>query len=387
MEGRYFRYQYENTEDGIVQSGCIWNNAQDKRTNYLYLAGEYTKSPRLKKREEGGLKTISPESTLDIFVLGAYTIPYIRRLIDILEERKVTTVVMPYATPNMRFDIVSYIEKRQEVPKRLRCFMGAPYSYLKEKGVENIYLLYGNGEILSGKPEELKEGHYFELVDQRIQNEISEMEGKYIPVYHAGYIVENHWLYYFGFYGANYQVENSKRPIWASVTMLVGPVQVGHKDRDCMFSTKVFTREQQCTVEIPEQYDTCALRCLHRNDYDTIKKHLDAGHEHFRLGLLNLGNVNLKLDLHAVITRYGAFLDQVRGISIPNGGNRCWWDKRGVSFFTGMDLIYYICRVGKNTDSETIRDIVTASSFNRFINVNKEFAYCFSGFIVPGEEN
>ena len=154
-----------------------------------------------------------------------------------------------------------------------------------------------------------------------------------------------------------------------------------------MFSTKVFTREQQCTVEIPEQYDTCALRCLHRNDYDTIKKHLDAGHEHFRLGLLNLGNVNLKLDLHAVITRYGAFLDQVRGISVPNGGNRCWWDKRGVSFFTGMDLIYYICRVGKNTDSETIRDIVTASSFNRFINVNKEFAYCFSGFIVPGEEN
>ena len=172
MEGRYFRYQYENTEDGIVQSGCIWNNAQDKRTNYLYLAGEYTKSPRLKKREEGGLKTISPESTLDIFVLGAYTIPYIRRLIDILEERKVTTVVLPYATPNMRFDIVSYIEKRQEVPKRLRCFMGAPYSYLKEKGVDNIYLLYGNGEILS-RESELEEGQHFELVDRRIQNEIS----------------------------------------------------------------------------------------------------------------------------------------------------------------------------------------------------------------------
>lgn len=386
MDDRYFRYQYENTEDGIIQSGSIWDKAYGKKTNYLYLAGEYTKASKSNKQDEGGIKIIVPESTLDIFVLGGYTRSYLQTLIDILQENKVKTVIMPYIAPMIRFDMISCFEELGGMSEKLKSFIGAPYSFLKKERVENVYLIYGNGEILSEKPEELKAGHYFERVDERIQNEITKMEGIYIPIYQAGYIVENRWLFYFGFYGTNYQIGATRR-LWVSITMFVGPIGVKSKETDCMFTTKAFTRSQRCSIQIPKQYDSCALRCLYRNDYDTIKKHMDANHENLRVGLLNLGNINLRVDLHAIITRYGIVLDQIRGISVPNCGNIEWWNKKVISFFTGMDLVYYICNISPNTDAEVIKDIVSTSSFNRFINVNEEFAYCFSGFLILKEED
>ena len=60
MEARYFRYQYENTEDGIIQSGCIWDAEMSVKTTFLYMSGEYVPIPKLKRRREGGLKIIYP---------------------------------------------------------------------------------------------------------------------------------------------------------------------------------------------------------------------------------------------------------------------------------------------------------------------------------------
>lgn len=386
MNKKYFRYQYENSEDGIVQSGCVWNNTKEKRTNYLYLAGEYTKSPKFKNQGEEGLKTLSPDSVLDIFVLGAYTVSYLRKLMEILDERTVKTVIMPYVLPKDRLYMMEYMEKRGGFPERLREFVGAPYTYLKKKQVENVYLIYDNGQVLTKDTEELEEGHHFNLMDKAELDKIEKIEGVRIPVYQAGYIVDNQWLYYFGFYGADYDIK-AERTVWSSITMFTGPIGARNKNTDCMFATKVFTREQQCSAEISKNNETCDLTCIHRNDYDTIKKHLDNEHEELRIGLLNLGNVNLKDDLYGVIHRYGAFLNQIRAISVPNCGNIHWWNKKVISFFTGTEYIYYGCRSGVNTAPEVIGDIVEASSFNRIANVNEEFAYCFSGYLIPKEEN
>ena len=89
MEARYFRYQYENTQDGILQSGCIWDRRVDKKTTYLYAAGEYAGIPRIARDQEKKWGRKEPETILDIFVLGAYTVPYICRLLEILQEQGV----------------------------------------------------------------------------------------------------------------------------------------------------------------------------------------------------------------------------------------------------------------------------------------------------------
>lgn len=386
MEARYFRYQYENTQDGIIQSGCIWDAEYTRKTIYLYMAGEYTKIPKTKRKNEGGLNIVPEESTLDLFVLGAYTIPYIRRLIEILQERKVRTVVLPYVPPTIRSDVVTYLKEANEYTDELKKFLGAPYAYLKAKGVENVYLLYGNGPIFNERSCSIEEGHYFKRTDRRIQEMISEMEGVEIPIYQAGYIVENEWLYYFGFYSVDVPRCGITMSL-ETITMFSGPIHHKRSQMDCRFSSKVFTREQRCNIEIKGRYETCALKCLYRNDYDRMKKHMDENHEVLKVGLLNLGNVNLNISLNNVIARYAYVLKQVRGISVPNCGNWKNWNKKLLSVFAGVDIQYFVCAGGKNTDSDVIRDIVMYSTFNRFINVNEEFAQCFSGYIIPKEEN
>lgn len=164
-----------------------------------------------------------------------------------------------------------------------------------------------------------------------------------------------------------------------TITMFTGPQYARNREMECMFTTKVFTREQHCNIQIKEEYETCALKCLYRNDYDMLKKHMDSKHEMLRVGLLNLGNVNLNTSLKNVIARYGSVVEQVRGISVPNSGKEAFWNEKLLSVFTGTDLEYYICACDKNTADKVIRDIALSSAYNRFINVNEEFAYCFSG--------
>lgn len=382
MEARYFRYQYENTQDGILQSGCIWDRRVDKKTTYLYAAGEYAGIPRIARDQEKKWGRKEPETILDIFVLGAYTVPYICRLLEILQEQGVRTVVLPYIPPMIRLSMMTYIEKNGKTDRELQRFLGAPYSYLKERGVENIYLLYGNGPMLPREQDALLEGHYFERVDRRIQEMVTEMEGVFIPVYYAGYIVENQWLYYFGTYGVEMQMNTGVKLELDTITMFTGPQYARNREMECMLTTKVFTREQHCNIQIKEEYETCALKCLYRNDYDMLKKHMDSKHEMLRVGLLNLGNVNLNTSLKNVIARYGSVVEQVRGISVPNSGKEAFWNEKLLSVFTGTDLEYYICACDKNTGDKVIRDIALSSAYNRFINVNEEFAYCFSGYLV-----
>lgn len=382
MEARYFRYQYENTQDGILQSGCIWDRRIDKKTTYLYAAGEYASIPKIAKYPEKGWNTRPQEATLDIFILGAYTVPYICQLLEILEMQGVRTVVLPYIPPVIRMRVMAYVEKNGKTVHKLQRFLGAPYSYLKEQGVENIYLLYGNGPVVPREKDNLPDGHYFERVDKRIQEMITEMEGVFIPVYYAGYIVENQWLYYFGIYGVEMQMNTGVTLELDTITMFIGPLHIQSQEMECMLTTKAFTREQHCDIQIKDEYETCALKCLYRNDYDVIKKHMDSKHEVLRVGLLNLGNVKLNTTLKSVVARYGSVVDEVRGISVPNGGKQEFWNEKLLSVFTGMDLEYYICACDKNTDNKVLRDIATSSAYNRFINVNEEFAYCFSGYLV-----
>lgn len=387
MERKFFRYQYEYTQDGIIQSGCIWDSESGEKTTYLYMTGEYTPSSRGRQREEGRKRNLSEGDALDMFVLGAYTVSYIRRLVEILEEREIRTVILPYVPPGIRLEIAAHLDEEEKETGGMEEFLKAPYAYLKKRDVDHVYLLYGNGPILKGRIREMEEGHYFEKTDKRLQKMIANLEGEFVPVYSAGYIIENQWLYYFGFYNVD--------SFWSrlglaldTITMFAGPLLVRNEEVNGLFMCKPHTREQCHNLrEGNDCYENCLLKCIYRSDYDVLKRHMDKNHEILKTGILNLGNVNLKADLNSVIARYGAVLDQIRGISIPNCGNDQFWDKRLLSVFTGSDMEYYICACGKNTGSSAILDIAVSSAFNRFVNVNDEFAYCFSGYIVQKEEN
>ena len=67
---------------------------------------------------------------------------------------------------------------------------------------------------------------------------------------------------------------------------------------------------------------------------------IDENHEVLKVGLLNLGNVNLNISLNNVIARYAYVLKQVRGISVPNCGNWKNWNKKLLSVFAGVDIQY-----------------------------------------------
>lgn len=385
MEARFFRYEYEYTQDGVIQSGCIWNIKSGEKTTYLYMAGEYTLIPRIRQKNEGGCSGLSEDGVLSMFILGAYTVPYIRRLVEILGERGIRTVILPYVPPATRLNMITHLVKERNCTEKLQKFLEAPYAYLKEEGVENVYLLYGNGTDLGREIGKMKEGHYFEMTDQRLQDMIRDLEGAFVPVYYAGYIIENQWLYYFGFYNVSVSWSGT-RLTTDTITMFAGPVHIRSKEMNCLFTARIHTREQCCNVG-EDHYENCLLKCIYCSDYDVLKGHTDKNHDILKAGVLNLGNVNLNTDLRYVAERYSSVLEQVRGISIPNCGDKRFWNKKLLSIFTGTDLKYYIYTCGKSMSNSVISDIVKSESFNRFIYVNKKSACCFFGYIAPKDEN
>ena len=186
MEARYFRYQYENTQDGILQSGCIWDRRVDKKTTYLYAAGEYAGIPRIARiREKKWGRKRAGDNLRHLCSRCIYRSIYLPSVRNIAGAGcKNRSPSLYTADDPAEYDDI-YRKNGRDRPGITK-ILGAPYSYLKEQGVENIYLLYGNGPMLPREQDALLEGHYFERVDRRIQEMVTEMEGVFIPVYYAG---------------------------------------------------------------------------------------------------------------------------------------------------------------------------------------------------------
>ena len=78
MEARNFRYLFENTADGIVLSGGIWNSVDDRCTNFTYVCGL-----RNQKRSDctghGFLFRFErSDEPCHIFILASFSVHYIR---------------------------------------------------------------------------------------------------------------------------------------------------------------------------------------------------------------------------------------------------------------------------------------------------------------------
>lgn len=428
MRTRYFRYLFENLDEGLFHSGCIYDKENGKSTNYIYMAGNYCRNLKPKKvRNVESEKETIPE-VVDILIMGGYSIAYIKRLIYIVKNFEVKKVILPYFAPIQRLVLTEYIIERDEYAKECVHYLQDPYAFLREIGIENIYFLYNNDAGLYREPEELPEGCRFEPADAQTLHLVKEMEGYELPVVKAGYIIENKWLFYFGSYGLELQVLSEFTKEYfrhaehvhhtlhgktndymhqmqeliqeyirkfgsasaTSIAMFLGPLYGSPRENDSFMVEKEFSRRERCKAWLKQKHDnccTCVIRCMHDKDYDIMQHHKDIGRDEPRFGMLLLGNVNLKMFYSQVADRFQKLRTRVRGIAIPNCGNKEDWNVNILQMSSAQERIYWICTRHDTTAPIVVNDIVLYSSNNRFLCLDKEMGSCISGYIVPKEED
>lgn len=427
MRGRYFRYLFENQNGGLFHSGSIYDKERQRTTNYIYMVGSYSRNTRFRKSVKMYTDEDTIPETIDILVVGGYAAGYMKKLLYIVKNHKIKTVVLPYLAPIQRLVLVEEIKDEIETVKESIRFLQDPYLFLKEQGIRDIYFLYGNGSVIRREPEELKEGYYFEPADAASLQLIREMEGCVIPVVRAGYIVKNGWLFYFGVYGLDIRVlsgftrdyfshienineisDNANEDYMrqmkrfmqeyqrrfgdspaTTIVMFEGPLYAFSCDNESFLTEKEFTRKDRCEAWIKYQQDcrcTCTIRCMHEKDHDIMQHHKREEFEESRFGILMLGNANLNCYFTEIMARFGKVRNRIRGIGVPNCGSSKDWNRQMLRFSAPEDRIYWICGKYDITSPEVVSDIVLSSSGNRFLTVDSSRGCCIAGYLVPKED-
>lgn len=427
MRARYFRYLFENQEEGLVHSGCIYNSVEENTINYIYMVGSECRKTTLRRKKEITEETDSMPETVDILIVGAYTVKYIRKLLSIVKGHWVKTIILPYLAPIQRLVLVDEINGSEDKNREAIHFLQDPYQFLKNIGIENIYFLYGNGNAIGREPEELDWGVHFELADADTLQLIREMEGYSIPVVRAGYIVENDWLFYFGVYGIDIQIiSNFTRDYFShlenidevssnlnedymnqmknliqeylkkfstfsatTIVMFEGPLNASPQENDSFMAEKEFEKKECLKAWMKlhgDQACACSIRCLYDKDYDTMQHHKNKEEDAPCFGILMLGNVNLNRYLSEIVTRFWKIRFRVRGVGIPNSGNNEEWNYQILNFSSLKNRVYWICSKHEITSSGVVNDIVLSSANNRFLIVKKDRGVCFSGYLIPKDD-
>lgn len=413
MESRYFRHLFQCEADEIVHIGSIWDNTSQQQTNYVYLSGSYMQKD-CSNSDAGRL--LSDGDKLDFAILGSYTYPEIIRLLYIIKKHQTHTVLLPYVTPVQRLFLAHKVPLNYEYRKKLIYFLDYPYDCLRKTGVENIYFLYQNGEPIEDNLNMLQPGYHFEPVDDAVTRVVTEMEGRTIPVVKAGYIVENNWLFYMGTFGpdihgirqflkdyveccddkeeADYQkLEQVLRLFekqfgespYATIVLFHGPIHDNPRETSSIMMGKAFPTGRKCQAIIPQNGKTCALKCQYNYDYEYLQRYKNREENISRMGILLLGNVNMKKYLPQILVYFWSLQRKTRAILVSNCGAKNYWNAQMMKGLISEDSIYWILPVEKDGRSEVILDILAFSSYNHIVNINKRFGYCFSGYLVPND--
>lgn len=426
MQARYFRYLFENQEDGLIHSGCIYDKIEEETTNIIYLAGNYNRMEPWKKGKSKDKEYKIPKK-VDILVLSDYTTLYVKKFLSIIKNYEVDTVILPYLAPVQRLILLMDIEPKSIEEKNASRFLREPYHYLKELSIPNIYFLYGNAESNQTSPEEWESGNHFEAADPDAQRLVNDMEGYYMPVVRAGYVIKNRWLFYFGCYGLDmkvlysftreyfgrlesiyrfcnresevytWQIKKLKKdykfkfkdaPV-TTVAMFEGPLDCSAQENDSFMVEKEFSDKQACEAWMGKDSNpcNCEIKCIYSKDYDTMQSHKDKKRVNTRFGILLLGNINLNRFLPEIVTRFWELRERIRVITVPNSGAEEEWSKQALVFSSPQDRVYWLCCKQKFTSSDVVSDIVLTNPGNRFINVPENMGSCFSGYLIPRDES
>ena len=135
MRGRYFRYLFENQAGGLFHSGSVYDRERNTTTNYIYMVESYSRNERVKGELDFGARKDAIPDEIDLLVLGGYTINYIRKLVTLVKEHTVWTLILPYLAPIQRLVLVEETTGRKENMKDVIRFLQDPYLFLQECGI------------------------------------------------------------------------------------------------------------------------------------------------------------------------------------------------------------------------------------------------------------
>ncbi|MEG0806131.1 MAG: hypothetical protein RR364_06435 [Lachnospiraceae bacterium] len=421
MQAKLFRYLFENARAGLIQTGSIWDNRNDQHTDYMYVAGANIGKPILKPLSTTLRLEHDVSMPLNLFVLGAYTIPSIKKMVEAIEIRSVRTVVLPYVTPMERLMLAYACHTDVDKHIKVGIFLENPYLFLKKMGVENIYFVYGNDKNVHFSPENYNEGMEersykvcFELQSSEIRQYVNELEGYEIPLYKAGHIIENGWLFYFGCYGRGLQatrkfadqyfgkqeseleekVKSAMPEFYAQfktiadavITMYVGPMYRVEEAGKARMMGKIFSKDMGCSPYICQKATSCDIKCMYEEDHCVFRRHNNEAGLPPIMGMLLLGNVNLKAEIAEITHRYYSIRRGIRCISVPNCGNAFNWNQQLPLLWTGEFIHQWMCPMTSFSSPEMLKDIIISNTNNEIVGISEENGYCLSGIIATFAE-
>lgn len=427
MRGRYFRYLFENLEEGLFSAGSIFDKEKQTGANFVYIAGgSHTNASQERFSDIYREKDDDIPEKIDILAVGAYSAKCINMIISFVKNHTVRTVFLPYLAPIQRLALLGESTEAGYKDTDLASFLQDPYQFLKMCGISKICFLLGNGTAVRREPEELEHAFCFERIDEETSRIIREMEGYVPPVMRAGYMIENGCLFYFGMYGSDIQllskftkdyfshIENihemsenadedyigqTKRLTreflrkfgnaqTAAVVMFAGPLHMSPVWNDIFMAQKMFCRNKFCGVWEKCRKDencACVIRCTYGKDHDVLQRYKVEKTQQ-RFGVWLLGNVNLNRYLPELHARFFKIIPRVRGIAVPNRGSGAEWNHQILRLFDATDRIYWICAKHDMTSAGVVSDIVLSSANQRFCPVDKDWGFCLSGYALPRED-
>lgn len=398
------------------------NSVDDQRTTYVYLTGFYHRESAqtdLFEREQQVWEDKFPledGAILDICVLGVYTYATIIVLLHILKKYPTCTVLLPYITPLQRLHLAGNIPIDHPHRRELIYFLDYPYESLRKTGAENIYFLCGNGDPIRGNLDYLEEGYHFTMENDELTKLICGMEGQTIPVLKSGYIRENDWLFYFGAFGTNvlrikaftrqYAKQNKGKPgsdyqklqemlklferqfgssPYPSILLYHGPVWDSPREYTSLMTGRNFPADRGCQAGISPNGVDCAIKCQHDNDYECMQYHRDKKRNQSRMGIWHLGNISLKEYLPQILLYFEDIIGKTRGLTVPECGSGELWNPQILKQFLGEETIYWITSAENCSNPGQLIEILTKQAYNRLININDAFSYCFSGYLISND--
>lgn len=422
MGSRYYRHLFQCQGNVIVQSGSIVNSTDEQGTTYVYLTGFYhressqTDDFQQKQQLREEKFPLEDGTVLDICVLGVYTYATIIALLHILKKYPTCTVLLPYITPLQRLHLAGNIPIDHPHRRELIYFLDYPYESLRKTGTENIYFLCGNGEPIRDELDYLEEGYHFTMENDELTKLICGMEGQTIPVLKSGYIRENDWIFYFGTFGTNvlrikafmrqYAEKNKSQAgsdyqrlqemlrlferqfgssPYPSILLYHGPVWDSPTEYSSLMTGRAFPAERGCRAGLSQKGIDCALKCQHDNDYECMQYHRNKNRNRSRMGIWHLGNINLKEYLPQILLYFEKVTAKTRALTIPECGSRELWNPQILKQFLGQESIYWITSAENCQNPEQLIEILTKQGHNRLININDEFGYCFSGYLISND--
>ena len=391
-------------------TGCTWDKGAGEQSRYVYSCEMSYNDWHINKKY--GVKHVfCGTSPINLFVMGAFSIEDSERLIHAIHNVKLDTVIIPYVAPIQRFFIIQTMVRRGQQNKEVMEFIKNPYSYMQKAPVQKFYFIYGNGKTYEKTEEEIYPGYYLKDQDKEILNIIEEMEGDYIPVKKAGYIVDNRMLFYLGHFGVDLRMvyrfvsqypqkellgESNKRIFQKmllfyrkefgnsemdTLTLFCSPLEVTASKTDCVLNLIVVDKEDLCHADIEEDEGRCTVKCMLYNDSDVCRCHRTEEAE-LRAGVFLLGNIRMDMFFQELKQRYQSIENQIRAITLPSCGHIHNWNRDLLQLDTKKNVLFWICSLKPQTSDRVLREIKIHNARHRIVGLTENYGCCFNGFLT-----